>query len=266
MVPEILAATAVTDEEDWENASWFDADDESIELAETLRDVLTEDYVDADPEGVEDALADMLDSMSAAEAFNFTKALKQIQRTAGTVVSDPAFGRLAGTALPVASGALGTLIGGPAGTAVGSRLGSAAASALAGATRRPSAVPGLAGTTQAGTAPDPTLAGGSAAAAQGLVLTQQPDILKSLLALSLGKHGTKSINGMPVAQVMNLLSAVFGQAAADADELMYLDDRENPTDSEEFTYHFAADEVGTGRELYTTLLDADNVELAEAWE
>ncbi len=34
------------------------------------------------------------------------------------------------------------------------------------------------------------------------MLTQHPDILKGLLALAMGEHGRKSINGVPVAALM----------------------------------------------------------------
>jgi hypothetical protein len=103
------------------------------------------------------------------------------------------------------------------------------------------------------------VAGGSAAAAQGLVLTQQPQVLQSLLAAALGQHGRQQIAGIPVPQLLGMLSQVIGQAAADADELMYLeqqsDDGESILDSST---------IGSDRSLYTSLLDADNLELAEA--
>jgi hypothetical protein len=69
------------------------------------------------------------------------------------------------------------------------------------------------------------VAGGSAAAAQALVLTQQPDVLRGLLAAALGRPGRLQVDGTPVAQLLALLSQILGQAAADADELMYLEQR-----------------------------------------
>ena len=262
MMPEILyAADDLEDLESYDDESWFDEDSDLdfIELAESLRDALSEDYSDADPEDLEDALADVFGSMSPAEAFNFGKALKQIQRGAGKVVSNPLFRQAAGAVLPIAGGAVGTLLGGPVGTALGSSLGSAAAGALPGGRQAGRAVPGLAGAI-------PAVAGGSAAAAQGLVLTQQPDVLKSLLALSMGQRGRTAVNGVPVAKVMNMLSSVFGQAAADADELMYVGNSGRRTDSEDVLYGADTDESYGGRELYTALLDADNAELADAME
>lgn len=248
------------------SAGWWDEalDVGAAELADTLRYALHEDYDDADDESLDEALGDMLESMSAAEAVNFTQALKQIRRTAGSVAADPTLRSLAGTAAPVAAGALGSLIGGPAGGAVASNLGTAAARALTGPRHN-----GLGGAGFPTRSPAPATAGGSAAAAQGLVLTQQPDVLSSLLALSLGQHGARSVNGVPVATVMNMLSSIFGQAAADADELMYLDGTaaaEGFSDAEDLGYPTVADDLPTGRELYTALLDADNYELADAME
>jgi hypothetical protein len=277
MVSYLLDADADSEDMDWnEDETWSNEDDEDfddglLDIADALQDALADDYADADPEDIDNALADILDSMSAAEAFNFAKALKQVGRTAGKVVSNPIFKQVAGAVLPIGAGAVGTLIGGPVGTALGSSLGSAAAGALTGKGPSGPGVPRLAKALPALTQALPGLAktmppvvGGSAAAAQGLVLTQQPDVLKSLLALSLGQHGKKSVNGVPVAQVMNMLSSVFGQAAADADELMYLDESESYPYSEEAGFGADVDESATGRELYATLLDADNAELEEA--
>lgn len=235
--------------EAWADAqSWRD-----VAPSSALREVMHEDYADADEAGFEEALDAVLDGMSAAESFSFSNALRQIERGASRALSDPTFRQVAQTALPVGAGALGTLIGGPAGTAIGSRLGSLAAGSLAPSARAPSA-PGVP------TPPATPVAGGSAAAAQGLVLTQRPDVLKALAALAMGRYGTRQVGGVPVASVMNMLSQVFGQAAADADELAYLDGET-----------FEDDEPGPvagrpaltgGRSLYTALIDAENEELA----
>lgn len=259
MLSEISDATADVGEPDQFDEAWLDdaweydeSDIDSADLADVMRDVLSDDYADADADAIDDALVEIMDSLSAAEAFNFAKAFKQIQKTAKKIGADKVLGQVAGTALPIAGGAVGTLIGGPVGTSLGSGLGNAAAGALSG--RQP-ARPAT-----------PAIAGGSAAAAQGLVLTQQPDVLKGLLALSLGQHGQQSVNGVPVAKIMNMLSSVFGQAAADADELMYVGMKRDPLDGEESMYGESRDQWPIGRELYTTLLDADNVELADAME
>jgi len=102
------------------------------------------------------------------------------------------------------------------------------------------------------------VAAGSAAAAQGLVLTQQPEVLRSLLATALGQQGRQTISGIPAAQVLGTLSQIFAKAAADADELMYL--RQQPDSAESIP----ADVYDSADELYDDLLGADNQELAEA--
>jgi hypothetical protein len=294
MFSELFDAASEYENEHWDDdESWDDEDDEDthaefFELADVLQDALSDDYADAEPEAVDNALADILDSMSPAESFDFVKALKQIGRTAGQVASDPMFKQVAATALPIAGGALGTMIGGPVGTALGSQLGSVAAGAIAGGAPRsaqttsaptppasappqaasgpPQPAPGPPQPAPGPPQPVPAVANGSAAAAQGLVLTQQPDVLKSLLALSLGQHGKNDVNGVPVAQVMNMLASVFGQAAADADELMYLGTPETYSESREFNFSTDADEPVAGRELYAVLLGADNAEFDEALE
>lgn len=239
---------------DYEDLEWID---ESEELADVLRDALSDDFSDASPEDMDDALVSVLDSMSAAEAFNFAKALQQIGKGAGQALSDPGVGQMLRTSLPIAGGAVGTVIGGPVGTALGSNLGTVAAKALPGGKPVRPAAPAARPASPVASA----VSGGSAAAAQGLVLTQQPEVLKSLLAMAMGQIGQKSVNGVPVAAVMSMLSNVFGQAAADADELMYLD--EGGMDEEGDAFLDEA-RIPPGRSLYVTLMDAENVELAEA--
>lgn len=267
-------------------ADWIEGLD-AEELADVLRSTLHERYADASDDEVEDALANVMDSLSPAEAFNFGSALNQIGKSASRVVSDPAFVSVAGTALPVLGGAAGTLVGGPVGTAVGGKLGSLAASALpapprpAPVTAQPAAAasapgipapatqpvvatpaPSTAAITPPGVPRQPgsasSAAGGSAAAAQGLVLTQQPEVLRSLLATALGQNGRQTVSGVPVAQVLGLLSQVFGKAAADADELMYSGQQ---PDTAESVFDAADDSADL---LYADLLGADNLELSEA--
>jgi hypothetical protein len=277
--------SSVLDDADWsDDAEGY----EEAGLGEVLREVLHDQYVDADAEEMSDALDAVLDGMSAAEAFSIGKALRQIERGASQALANPLVGQIAQTALPAGAGALGTLIGGPAGTAVGSRLGTLAASALARPGPRPTGgvpagppaqPPAASGAPPSviGAAPSPAagpgsaVAGGSAAAAQGLVLTQQPDVLRALLALTMGQHGQRQVGGVPVADVMNMLSSVFGQAAADADELAYLDGEAREGDvfdrgfdavdeSDEAAY--PTPDFGSGRSLYTAWIDAENEELA----
>jgi hypothetical protein len=262
-----------TEADTWTDAGWTAGEDGAGPgLGPVLREVMHDNYAGADDEAYDDALEAVFDGMSTAEAFSFAKALRQIQSGAGRVLANPLVGQIASTALPVGAGALGTLIGGPAGTAIGSRLGTLAAGALAPAGQPPKAAAGQplsapggqppsapGGQPPSGTAPAPQVAGGSAAAAQAAVLTQQPDVLKALVALAMGQHGARQVGGMPVASVMNMLSSVFGQAAADADELAYLDG--DGIDGGDAEQAYAEPAIGTGRSLYTALMDVENEEL-----
>jgi hypothetical protein len=188
--------------------------EESLDLGEALREALSEEYADSTPEEMDSALFNVMDALTPAESFNFAKALRQIEAGAGQALRDPTFKQIAATALPVAGGAVGTL-GGPAGTVVGSALGGAAAKALAGGGSTPAAATGAPG-------PKPSAAATPLpAAAKGLVLMNDPAVLKATLAAALGQQGRTSVNGVPVGAVMNMLSTIFGQAAAEADELMY---------------------------------------------
>lgn len=305
-------------------AAWVEALSPE-ELADVLRSSLREEYADASDAEMGDALENILDSMSAAEAFNFGSALSQIGKSATKLASDPTFAQIVRTAAPIAGGALGSVIGGPVGLALGSQLGNLAAQALpapaapppppapapppppppvpVAAPPRPaappvplpapptpatpipaapipaapipaSAAPAVAEPIPGAAAPPPeapsaarvsasAVTGGSAAAAQGLILCQQQEILRGLLATALGHRGRQQVSGVPVAQLLTLFSQVIGQAAADADELMYLDQQPDAAES-------AVEDVppGSVRTLYADLLGADNLEFAEAagWE
>jgi len=234
---------------EYEDNDWYsDWYGDEPDLAGVLWEALDDRYADADADAVEDALDDVLDSMSPAEAFGFTKALKQIERAASQGLSNPAIAKLAGAVLPTGAAALGTVIGGPAGTALGGKLGNVAAQTLG---RQAPGRPGQAAS-----------AGGSAAATQALIATQQKPVLDALLRLHIGEHGKKDVNGVPVARIMSMLSSVFGEAAADADELMYLDG-EGAVGADD-AHH--ADGYGERRSLYTTVLGAENHDLADAEE
>ena len=271
----------------WELAeedAWA-SDQADAEIADALRSALRDEYADADDADLVDAATDMMSAMSPAEAFNFGAALSQIGKSAGRLASDPTFASIARTVAPAAGGALGTFIGGPLGTKLGSEIGTRAVSALlsppaVGPARPPAAAPvpvpppspaalpppsPAALPLPAPTAPTPAspVAGGSAAAAQALILSSHPEVQQAALATALGQHGRREISGIPAAQLLGLLSQVFGQAAADADELMY---NEAVPDAAESAGPDA--EAGSLRSLYCDLLGADNLELAEAaeWE
>jgi hypothetical protein len=285
------------------------------ELADVLRSTLRKEYADASDEEMADALENVLDSMSAAEAFNVGSALRQIGNSAGKLASDPTFAQIVRTAAPAAGGMLGTFIGGPLGTAVGTQLGNLAVKALPPAPGGPppsppatapptppaapppavpsalavsaavaSAEPPSGGPAAAAlsvparqlgepaappvTAPAPSggaspVAGGSAAAARALVLAQQGDMLRGLIATAFGQPGRREISGVPVAQLLTLFSQVVGQAAADADELAYLE--QQPEAAEYVIEEWSPGSAGA---LYADLLGADNLEFAEAigWE
>jgi hypothetical protein len=264
----------------WEPAEEDDAwasDQADAEIADALRSALRDEYADADDADLVDAATDMMSAMSPAEAFNFGAALSQIGKSAGRLASDPTFASIARTVAPMAGGALGTFIGGPLGTKLGTEIGTRAVGALlpppaAGPARPPAAAPvpvpppsPAALPPPAPTAPTPVspVAGGSAAAAQALILSSHPEVQQAALATALGQHGRREISGIPAAQLLGLLSQVFGQAASDADELMY---NEAVPDAAESAGPDA--EAGSLRSLYCDLLGADNLELAEAaeWE
>ena len=174
------------DEMPAEDVDW---NDEFTEMAETLRDSLEDDY-GATTKQMQEALLDVFDSLSPAESFNLGKALSQIEKGASSAIRDPTIGQLARTALPLAGGAVGTLVGGTARNSCGKP-------------RRPGGRPSPSGVKPSkadGRDPPaaPGVANGSAAALQGLVLTQKPEVLKSLLAVALGQHGRKQVDGVPV--------------------------------------------------------------------
>jgi hypothetical protein len=247
---------------------------DAMELADAFRDVLHPYYAAGDSEGVEDALARILEKLPADEGLNFEKALRQIAQGAQKALRDPTVARIAGTALPAAGAALGTVVGGPVGTAIGGKLGSVAAGAFTGG-RSPSPQRAAAQAAQvpvSGTPPGPQQ--GSAAAAQLLQLTQNPDVLKSLASLALGSLGRSSIRvgsagqSVPVGAFMNLLGTLANQAAADADQLMgesdavpsYLDDTEASFGSDPLAPEDRA------RMLYQKLAAAQQERLLDAQE
>jgi len=272
--------------DDWEDLETLERDyeedfEDSPELAETLREVLHDRYQGAAPEELEEVLFDVLESMGPAEGFNFGNVLRQIGTAGEKVLKDPTVGQIAGTVLPVAGTAIGTIYGGPVGAAIGGKLGQTAAQAFSGA---PKPAGGTAGTKPApvstppgsirsnGSAPGaPTspMSGGSPAAAQLLQLTQNPDVLKSLLALALGPHGQSAVpvgttgSPVPVGAFMNLLNTLSAKAAADAEAL--LSDSENQSsyllDSEGVFQVDPAVPEDRAQALYETLISSEEERL-----
>ena len=218
------------------------------DLVCVLWDALDDRYAAADPADVAEALDTALDAMSPAEAFSFTNALRQIERTAGQVVANPMARQVAGAALPLA----GTAVGGP----IGGVLGSLVAQHLAGPTQPTGSVtpPVLASSSTppalVGTSTPATPSGGSLAATQALIGAQQPEFLKALLAAAMGSHGQTAVNGLPVASLLAGFSKLLGEAAADADAVMY----HAGETSEDVPFD-------DGPSLYTTLMDAADCEM-----
>lgn len=200
----------------------------SDSLAEALGEILNDSYAGANMDELHDVLDEIQESLTPAEAFNFRKALRAAAKTGTQILKDPMVGQIAQTALPIAGGALGTMIGGPAGTMVGAQLGQVAGSAFAGAQQahatpatqptvgRPVATPMTAAQPQA----SPLGANGSPAAAQLLQLLQNPAVQKGLLALAMGSQARQTVRAgeseVPVGSFMNLLNTLSAQAAQDA--------------------------------------------------
>jgi hypothetical protein len=253
------------DEEYSESRDGPDLYEEPANLAEVLRAALLEDYAGATSGQMEEALVSMLDTMTPAESFNMCKALRQVEKGASQALADPTVAQTA----PLLGGAAGAYFGGPVGFTIGSGLGGAAARALSGSGKPALPPPTTSTSVSAGAPPTPALkppvAGGSAAAARGLVLTQQPEVLKSLLALALGEQGRKSIDGVPVGAVMNLLATIFAQAAVDADQLAH--SREVPAyllGGQGQVQRDLAAPTDRAEALYEVLISAENQGLAEA--
>jgi hypothetical protein len=249
------------------------------DLADGLRSALRDEYADAGDQEMQDAVTSMLGSLSPAEAFSFGSVLNQLSKGAGQVLKDPTFKAVAGTALPLAGRVVGTIYGGPVGGEIGGSLGNLAAGALTGGGQPvPAARPAAPAATPTAPAPAPPLvpaaaptpatapapalsavAGGSDAAKQALVLSKQQDVLRSLLATALGQIGQTAVSGIPNAKLLSEMSRLFGEAAADADALMYLRQESESAEA-------AADGEGSPATLYADLLGVDNLELAEAAE
>lgn len=262
MEPEDFAATDV---ELGEEEMWFDEAEETVELAEALREVMHEGYKDATPEEMQEALFNVLGKMTPAESINFGKVLRQIGQAGKKILDDPTVAQIAQAVLPAAGATVGTVAGGPIGTAVGGTLGQAAVQAFPGA--RTTNTPAAAAAPPSPTSPQ----SGSAAAEQLLQLTQNPDVLKSLSSLALGSLGNMNVklgnDGqlVPVGGIMNLIGTLAGKAAADADELLR---------GSEFSPSYMLDEEGQflgdpatpedrAQALYHALSEAENLRIIQ---
>jgi hypothetical protein len=224
----------------------------SPDMALALGEALRDEYAYATPEELDEALGNVLESLAPAEAINFAKTVQQAGKR---LREDPTLAQIARTALPLAGGA----VGGPAGMAVAT-----AAQALATHPEPAQAVGAPAAGVPA--AVKPPVAAGSPAAATAAVLSQMRLPLLATVSTAMGEHGRKTIDGVPVAEIMELLGQVFARAARDAKELQqgsgeppgYLVDAEGD---------FQADPAAPAeraRALYTALVAGETEALSEA--
>jgi hypothetical protein len=234
--------------------------DDYAELAEGLREVLHEDYEDAPPEEMEEALFSILETLTPAEGFNIGNALR----------------KAAGTILPQAGAVIGTTFGGPGvGTAIGGKLGQVAGQALSGR-GKPSSAPAPANMAPAspkdGSAATASPKDGSAAAAKVVALTQNDDFIKGLLALALGDHGKQSIpigkdgQSVSIPHFVDLLNKLVAEVAQDAEELFGETEERLPYYMLDSEGNFIIDPVDPGARaeaLYQALFDAQNQRLAD---
>jgi hypothetical protein len=221
----------------------------SPDMALALGEALRDEYAYATPEELDEALGNVLESLAPAEAINFAKTVQQAGKR---LREDATLAQIARTALPLAGGA----VGGPAGMAVATGLGNVVGQALAGHAE-PARAPA------APAAAKPPVAAGSPAAATAAVLCQMQKPLLATVSTAMGEHGRKTIDGVPVAEIMELLGQVFARAARDAKELQqgsgeppgYLVDAEGD---------FQADPAERARALYTALVAAETEAISEA--
>ena len=235
-----------------EELDMFEGDDG--DLGEALREALGDEYADAPSEGIEEALYNVMDSLTPGESFSLAKALGAVR--------DPTFMQIAGSALPLAGGAVGTALGGPGvGTALGSTLGKAAATALPRDNKARSAAAAVSRL-------KPSATGELPAAAKGLVAMNNAAVQKAALAAALGPQGQAAVNGIPVGAVMNMLSTIFGQAAAEADEVLY--ETAGPPaymlDDEGSLYADPAAPGDRARALYRALIQAEEPRMTQPEE
>jgi len=105
------------------------------------------------------------------------------------------------------------------------------------------------------------------AAARSLVLTQQPDVLKRLLALALGAERRPEVGGVPVGSVLSMLSTLFGQAAEDA-ETIWDDGSFAEEDLAPYLYGSPPSAAQRAEDTYAQLMEAedDRVATSLGWE
>jgi hypothetical protein len=244
------------DEEDDEFLSEdFDELDGDSELGEVLRGLLSDDYADALPEELDEALSNIFDSMTLAEGFNLGSAFKSLGTGASQLLAEPTFGQIVRTAAPVVAGAAG----GPLASAAASSLltqvplGTAAAKAL------PTAGKGV-------PSPASPVAGGSLPATRALMLMHDPNVLTKMAELALGQVARKSGGPVDAGSMMTALSTLFSQAAEDADALLYASEEAppDPIGEESVVVPDPWAPADRAESVYADLLAASNAEWTEA--
>ena len=242
---DVIGSESIEFATDWSAEFGADADelepaefggdlDQDLAWGDSLRAALSPELAEiASADEVEALIADMMESLTPAEAFNLGKALTGIQKGAASVLSDPMVGKIAQTALPLAGGAVGALGAGPVGSALGADLGRSLAQSLP---QRPGASPPGASPPRArppgasppggaspGAAPPPSqgppAVGEPTAAMKTLVAVHDPRVLTLLLAAALEGKGRKTVDGVSTGAALDMLRTLATEAAEEVDEL-----------------------------------------------
>lgn len=189
-----------------------------------IREVLSPEYRDLPDASIEAIVVASLGEVEPEDVENFLKGLKKFGQSVA---------KLAPTVLPIAGTAVGTIFGGPLGATLGGSLGQVAGGAIHGAAAGHSLkrigksaagslirqgaqlIPGGAGSLVPGLG----AAGGSPAAAQLLGILNRPEILKSLMAMAVGRAGSSHVpvggSPVPIGAIANLIGTLANQAEAD---------------------------------------------------
>ena len=201
-----------------------------ITYQELIREQIAPEFSNLSDEDIDVMLGEIFADMSPEEIEGFFGSLGSLARRAGRTLV-----KAAPTILPIAGGAVGTLIGGPAGTAIGAKLGGVAGRLVGSATtrrkrRRPATSPRLPQRPAPGGRPpvpgrqSAVPASGSSATAQLLALLNNPALLRSLLSRVLGAGGRTGVIAdgemidVDCGSLLNALGELAAEAAREAHE------------------------------------------------
>jgi hypothetical protein len=109
--------------------------------------------------------------------------------------------------------------------------------------------------------PPSSVAGGSPSASAAMLAAHAPLAAQATLATAMGQYGARSVGGVPTADLMRMMAALYGQAAADADEIAYLDSTVGNGQS-----YAGARGFRSPRALYAAMTDAENEALEAGHE